>query len=177
MELAYQEKLASIRREQIEQNLQPDELNDNDEDLHEELDTDSVACSLPFSDPRFLFYLKTIEAYRSQFEKSEWAQLLQDKKADILLGKKLNVEKSKTMMDYLTSLCSDLFVYLMDDVSGLSQLDLEYCAMAMLRFKTDQMAYCTQATAHSYYCRRGKMRDKLTDDWYLLFFEKAKRIK
>ena len=177
MELAYQEKLASIRREQIEQNLQPDELNDNDEDLHEEFDTDSVACSLPFSDPRFLFYLKTIEAYRSQFEKSEWAQLLQDKKADILLGKKLNVEKSKTMMDYLTSLCSDLFVYLMDDVSGLSQLDLEYCAMVMLRFKTDQMAYCTQATAHSYYCRRGKMRDKLTDDWYLLIFEKAKRIK
>ena len=173
--LAYQEELAALRREQISQRVQEDELVESADTDITDADCEAASEADAALLPRFEFFRRNVEAYRVQFEKSEWAELLKDNQADILLKKKLNADKGEAMMAYITDLFSDLFIHLLNDNASLSRLDLEYCAMVMLHMKTDQMAYCTQATVHSYHCRHGKVRDKLTDDWYALIFGKPKK--
>ena len=173
--LAYQEELAALRREQISQRVQEDELVESADTDITDADCEAASEADAALLPRFEFFRRNVEAYRVQFEKSEWAELLKDNQADILLKKKLNADKGEAMMAYITDLFSDLFIHLLNDNASLSRLDLEYCAMVMLHMKTDQMAYCTQATVHSYHCRHGKVRDKLTDDWYVLIFGKPKK--
>ena len=172
--LAYQEELALLRREQIYQSVQEDEPIDNADPAITDADCEAAPDDTATVQPRFDYFRKSVEAYRIQFGKSEWAALLKDNQADILLKNKLSADKGAAMMTYITDLFSDLFIHLLNENPALSRLDLEYCAMVMLRMKTDQMAYCTQATVHSYHCRHGKVRDKLTDDWYALIFGKPK---
>ena len=172
--LAYQEELALLRREQIYQSVQEDEPMDNADPAITDADCEAAPDDTATVQPRFDYFRKSVEAYRIQFGKSEWAALLKDNQADILLKNKLSADKGAAMMTYITDLFSDLFIHLLNENPALSRLDLEYCAMVMLRMKTDQMAYCTQATVHSYHCRHGKVRDKLTDDWYALIFGKPK---
>ena len=172
--LAYQEELALLRREQIYQSVQEDEPMDNADPAITDADCEAAPDDTATVQPRFDYFRKSVEAYRIQFGKSEWAALLKNNQADILLKNKLSADKGAAMMTYITDLFSDLFIHLLNENPALSRLDLEYCAMVMLRMKTDQMAYCTQATVHSYHCRHGKVRDKLTDDWYALIFGKPK---
>ena len=169
----FQAKLDAARREQIDNAVGEDEL----QEMEETADEDNEQASAPFepSVPRFVYFTKEIAVRREQYRNSEWAAAMKRCVADTAMGKKMKVDKSDEMMQYIIDLFSDLFIQLINDNSGLSRHDLEYCAMVMLQFKTSEMVYCTQATAHSYYCRHGKLNEKLTDDWYQLIFEKPKK--
>ena len=169
----FQAKLDAARREQIDNAVGEDEL----QEMEETVDEDNEQASAPFepSVPKFVYFTKEIAVRREQYRNSEWAAAMKRCVADTAMGKKMKVDKSDEMMQYIIDLFSDLFIQLINDNSGLSRHDLEYCAMVMLQFKTSEMVYCTQATAHSYYCRHGKLNEKLTDDWYQLIFEKPKK--
>ena len=169
----FQAKLDAARREQIDNAVGEDEL----QEMEETADEDNEPASAPFepSVPKFVYFTKEIAVRREQYRNSEWAAVMKRCAADTAMGKKMKVDKSDEMMQYIIDLFSDLFIQLVNDTPGLSRHDLEYCAMVMLQFKTSEMVYCTQATAHSYYCRHGKLNEKLTDDWYQLIFEKPKK--
>ena len=168
----FQAKLDAARREQINRTVGKDELKEMEETADED---DGTATIDEPTVPKFVYFKTEIAVRREQFQNSEWTAVLKRCPADTAMGKKLKVDKSDEMMQYIIDLFSDLFIQLINDNSGLSRHDLEYCAMVMLQFKTSEMVYCTQATAHSYYCRHGKLNEKLTDDWYQLIFEKPKK--
>ena len=169
----FQAKLDAARREQIDNAVGEDELQEMEETADEE-DEPTAAIEEP-SVPKFVYFKKEIEVCRERYRNSEWTAVMKRCAADTAMGKKLKVDKSDEMMQYVIDLFSDLFIQLINDNPGLSRHDLEYCAMMMLQFKTSEMVYCTQATAHSYYCRHGKLSEKLSDDWYQLIFEKPKK--
>ncbi len=182
--LNFKRQLDELRCEQIAHTVQQDDLS-IDEAEPAPLDATDLTASdesvgLPSTDfaptvsPRLAYLSRSIELIRTHFNDSDWGHHLARCRADNLLGGKMAAAQSEELMKYITDLFSELFILLLADCPTLSRLDLEYCSMVMLRFKTDLMAYCTQATVHSYHCRHGKIRDKLTDDWYLLIFEKVK---
>ena len=169
--LHFHQQMSDIRLEQISHSSNDDiELDDDDASK----DNLSNVAKSSMSISRSEYFTKQIEVCRRQFAESEWASLLNDNRANIKLGKKLNVSKSEALIRYTTDLLSNVLVELLNDHPELHRYDLEYCAMAILQFKVDEMAYCTQATAHAYYCRSSRIKKVLSDDWYKIVFGKPK---
>ena len=176
--LKYEESLNSLRQQQVEQLAQVEKVTPEAEGYVEEpdaiLDVSSDAEAPLEASPFTALQEERIKLYRQQYAASVWPSFFQARKAEIKLEKKLDAAHSEEFMNYLDGLFADTFVSMLDANHKLTKYDLQYCAMVMLELTTAQMAYCTQATIHSYHCRHGKMKALLSDDWYRIVYGRKK---
>ena len=177
--LKYQQLQQQINNEEIERKTCEDALDESagtnitDDDCEAAADgAASAAASPELTTADYMTNL--INLARDEYVHSEWPKYIAGCQDKIKAGEVMKGEKSKAFLSYLNVLFSDIFVRITADNDGLSQTDLEYCAMVMLLFKTDQMAFCAHGSNHSFHCRHAKMRDRLTDEWYMLIFGKSK---
>lgn len=177
--LKYQQLQQQINNEEIERKTCEDALDESagtnitDDDCEAAADDAASATASPeLTTADYMTNL--INLARDEYVHSEWPKYIAGCQDKIKAGEVMKGEKSKAFLSYLNVLFSDIFVRITADNDGLSQTDLEYCAMVMLLFKTDQMAFCAHGSNHSFHCRHAKMRDRLTDEWYMLIFGKSK---
>ena len=177
--LKYQQLQQQINNEEIERKTCEDALDESagtnitDDDCEAAADDAASAAASPeLTTADYMTNL--INLARDEYVHSEWPKYIAGCQDKIKAGEVMKGEKSKAFLSYLNVLFSDIFVRITADNDGLSQTDLEYCAMVMLLFKTDQMAFCAHGSNHSFHCRHAKMRDRLTDEWYMLIFGKSK---
>ena len=166
-----------INNEEIERKTCEDALDESaganitDDDCEAAADS-AVAVSTELTAADYMTSL--INLARDEYIHSEWPKYIAGCQDMIKAGEVMKGEKSRAFLSFLNVLFSDIFVRITADNDGLSQTDLEYCAMVMLFFKTDQMAFCAHGSNHSFHCRHAKMRERLTDEWYMLIFGKSK---
>ncbi|MBR5964346.1 MAG: hypothetical protein IK000_09415 [Bacteroidaceae bacterium] len=174
--LRYENALDAIRQRQVEQLAHEEEEAPDVAGYTEEPDeeTELSNADTESTSPFISLQRERIILYRKQFAKSEWPNFFHSHQADIKLEKKMELSRSEALMKYIDELFSELFVSMLNDNHELTKNDLEYCAMVMLGFKTNLMAYCTQATVHSYHCRHGRMKGVLSEEWYQIVFGKSK---
>ena len=175
--LKYQQLQQQINNEEIERKTCEDALDESaganitDDDCEAAADS-AVAVSTELTAADYMTSL--INLARDEYIHSEWPKYIAGCQDMIKAGEVMKGEKSRAFLSFLNVLFSDIFVRITADNDGLSQTDLEYCAMVMLFFKTDQMAFCAHGSNHSFHCRHAKMRERLTDEWYMLIFGKSK---
>ena len=172
--LRYEKALDAIRQRQVEQLAQEEQEAPDAAGYAEEPDEEPDGSEKPEGSLFVTIQRERIALYRQQYAKSEWNSFFKSRQADIKLEKKLDLRRSEALMLYIDELFSELFITMLNDNHELTKNDLEYCAMVMLGFKTSQMAYCTQATVHSYHCRHGRMKGILTEEWYRIVYGKVK---
>ena len=173
--LRYERALDAIRQRQVEQLAQEEEEVPDTAGYVEEPDEECDGLENQENSLFVTIQRERIALYRQQFAKSEWPAYFRLHRTDIKLEKKMDAKHSEELRRYLKTLFSELFVSMLGSNLELTKHDLEYCAMVMLGFNTTQMAYCTQASVHSYHCRHGKMKSVLSDEWYQIIFGKVKR--
>ena len=172
--LRYENALNAIRQRQVEQLAQEEQEAPDAAGYAEELDEEPDGSEKPEGSLFVTIQRERIALYRQQYAKSEWNSFFKSRQADIKLEKKLDLRRSEALMSYIDELFSELFITMLNDNHELTKNDLEYCAMVMLGFKTSQMAYCTQATVHSFHCRHGRMKGVLSEEWYQIVYGKVK---
>ena len=177
--LAYQEELAALRREQISQRVQEDELVESADTDITDADCEAVpaaaAAVLPPMSQDMAYLARIVDLVRKNYAESDWPKFFVTNQAHIQRGEFMRDDKATAFQKDLDDLFAEVFMHIVFDHAGFSQADLRYCAMAILRMYVDQMAFVTHSTKHSFYCRHAKMRDRLTDDWYALVFGKPKK--
>ena len=175
--IQFQKQLNDIKQQQIELAL-PDELpedEDNDEkDVRSSVYDSDVSTMAVASLPELAFHQQRIQLCRQQFDLSDWKRHIYSHPSDVAEGRKMSQERREKLTHYIDDLFVDVFFYLAQENPKLTKIDLHYCAMAILGLDFAQMAYCTSASAHAYHCRQGRMKDKLSDEWYKLIYGKEK---
>ena len=177
--LAYQEELAALRRKQISLNIQEDEPMDDANPAITDADCEAASddsSNVPSPMQPDLSYMALhIGLVRKEFATSCWPKFFVSSLARIQRGEFMRDDKSKDFLSFLDDLFAEVFMHMAFDNAGLSQADLRYCAMVILRLTVDQMAFCTHVSKHSIHCRHARMRDRLTDEWYVCVFGKPKK--
>ena len=173
--LRYENALNAIRQRQVEQLAQEEQETPDAEGYAEEPDEEPDGLEKPEGSLFVTIQRERIALYRQQFAKSEWPAYFNSHRTDIKLEKKMDAKHSEELRRYLKTLFSEMFVSMLGSNIELTKHDLEYCAMVMLGFNTTQMAYCTQASVHSYHCRHGKMKSMLSNEWYQIVYGKVKQ--
>ena len=124
--------------------------------------------------PSLIVQEKSIAIYRKQYESSEWAKYFNRHQSNIINGQTFMPTGDVAQFGlYLSDLFVDFYLDIVKDNPGLNHQDLEYCAMTILGFKPNQIAYYIQRTPQACYNRRNRLAERLTPDWYLLIFDRA----
>lgn len=173
--IQFQKQLNDIKQQQIELAL-PDELSeDNDEkDVGYSVYDSGARTKEVAVSPELAFHQQRIQLCQQQFDLSDWKRHIYSHPSDVAEGRKMSQERREKLTHYIDDLFVDVYFYLAQENPKLTKIDLHYCAMAILGLDFAQMAYCTSASAHAYHCRQGRMKDKLSDEWYKLIYGKEK---
>ncbi|MBR5962983.1 MAG: hypothetical protein IK000_02385 [Bacteroidaceae bacterium] len=168
--LKYEKELEDIKRRYIQENVregdaEEEESSDVDKDTEER---EENAFPLP---PRFSIQQERISLYRQQYAKSKWARYFGQHHQEIKSGKKyMALDDSDEFLSFLNVLFTDVFLDMLNDNPSLTRQDMEYCAMIMLGFETNQVSYSSRSSVQSCYTRRYRLRERLRKEWYQLIF-------
>ena len=80
------------------------------------------------------------------------------------------LDDSDEFLSFLNVLFTDVFLDMLNDNPSLTRQDMEYCAMIMLGFETNQVSYSSRSSVQSSYTRRYRLRERLRKEWYQLIF-------
>ncbi|MBR5963390.1 MAG: hypothetical protein IK000_04490 [Bacteroidaceae bacterium] len=157
MKLKYDQQLNDIKQRYIRQNI-------NEED------TDSDVSPHPSS---LSLQQERIALYRQRYARSPWVHYFHVHQPDIKDRKYMSQEDVEKFRPFLNSLFVDLFVDMIKENGTLNSPDLEFCAMTLLGFKAEQIAYYTHSSPQYSYNRHYRLKEKLTPDWYQFIFAKS----
>ena len=157
MKLKYDQQLNDIKQRYIRQNI-------NEED------TDSDVSPHPSS---LSLQQERIALYRQRYARSPWVHYFHVHQPDIKDRKYMSQEDVEKFRPFLNSLFVDLFVDMIKENGTLNSPDLEFCAMTLLGFKAEQIAYYTHSSPQYSYNRHYRLKEKLTPDWYQFIFGKS----
>ncbi|MBO4589386.1 MAG: hypothetical protein J5698_00225 [Bacteroidaceae bacterium] len=167
--LHYENKLNDIKRRHIAK------ITQGEEDDQRQTDLSSMSENQK-NNPRFSVQKERVNLYRKQYEQSDWVRYFQAHLLEIREGQKYMEEKdSGKFMAYLHLLFTDIFLDMAIENSSLTNQDLEYCAMSLLGFETNHIAYCLRVGANSCHSRRYRLKERLSSEWFSFLMDSSSK--
>lgn len=80
-------------------------------------------------------------------------------------GLYMPVAEASQFEQYLNDLFVDMLLDMFRDNEGLTDQEAQFCAMTLLGFKTNQIAYVCRISADAVYMRRSRIKKRLSNSW------------
>ena len=124
----------------------------------------SQGGSLPASPP-IAVQKERIAIYQKRYESSEWKRYFNKHLSEIKNGLFMPAAEATQFEQYLSDLFVDMLLDMFRDNEGLTDQEAQLCAMMLLGFKTNQIAYVCRISADAVYMRRSRLKKRLTNNW------------
>ncbi len=145
--LKYEEALNAIKQRQIAQTV-----------------LTSQSGSMPASPPIDV-QKERIAIYQKRYESSEWKRYFNKHSSEMRGGLYMPVAEASQFEQYLNDLFVDMLLDMFRDNEGLTDQEAQFCAMTLLGFKTNQIAYVCRISADAVYMRRSRIKKRLSNSW------------
>ena len=124
----------------------------------------SQGGSLPVSPP-IAVQKERIAIYQKRYESSEWKRYFNKHMSEIKSGLFMPAAEATQFEQYLSDLFVDMLLDMFRDNEGLTDQEAQLCAMMLLGFKANQIAYVCRISADAVYMRRSRLKKRLTNNW------------
>ena len=120
--------------------------------------------SLPASPP-IAVQKERIAIYQKRYESSEWKRYFNKHLSEIKNGLFMPAAEATQFEQYLSDLFVDMLLDMFRDNEGLTDQEAQLCAMMLLGFKANQIAFVSRISADAVYMRRSRLKKRLTSNW------------
>ena len=124
----------------------------------------SPGGSLPASPP-IAVQKERIAIYQKRYESSEWKRYFNKHLSEIKSGLFMPAVEATQFEQYLSDLFVDMLLDMFRDNEGLTDQEAQLCAMMLLGFKANQIAFVCRISADAVYMRRSRVKKRLTSNW------------
>jgi tetratricopeptide (TPR) repeat protein len=124
----------------------------------------SPGGSLPASPP-IAVQKERIAIYQKRYESSEWKRYFNKHLSEIKSGMFMPAAEATQFEQYLSDLFVDMLLDMFRDNEGLTDQEAQLCAMMLLGFKANQIAYVCRISADAVYMRRSRLKKRLASIW------------
>ena len=145
--LRYEEALNALKQRQIAQTV-----------------LTSQSGSMPASPPIDV-QKERIAIYLKRYESSEWKRYFNKHSSEMRGGLYMPAAEASQFEQYLNELFVDMLLDMFRDNEGLTDQEAQFCAMTLLGFKTNQIAYVCRISADAIYMRRSRIKKRLSSSW------------
>jgi len=124
----------------------------------------SKSGSLPASPP-IAVQKERMAIYQKRYESSEWKRYFNKHQSEIRSGLFMPAAEATQFEQYLSDLFVDMLLDMFRDNEGLTDQEAQLCAMTLLGFKANQIAYVCRISADAVYMRRSRLKKRLSNSW------------
>ncbi|MDO5343243.1 MAG: hypothetical protein Q4F69_12475, partial [Bacteroidia bacterium] len=171
--IVYSEKMRESICEQIALQVETEVLEEPINENTEEVCLDKAAIE-PSTCPkvqetfdRQVYDLREerIQYCREQFSKSEWSSYLNKKKEAIANEEYMKTSDRVVFRNYVSKLFAEITLELVRDSKKMNAEYVFICQLCMLGFSGKAIGHCICAVPHAVYCRKSRIKDRLTAEW------------